>query len=407
MSDAVLYRNSNGKDVTHASYSSRQTFRHCPREFELTRVEGWWGKEVRAATYFGRCIEAGLQAYEESGRTAGAGVTSFRKLWADVKTIPEFPRLKYTEAEGSWDPLNRAGWELMRLYEIRAHRLPIVKPQFQQTIRKKIFPGTNLDKLENKAILDILSFPAWNHPMLTKADPPQTNEGVEVFPERPLIIDVKTAGKELATDLVALDPQLAEYAWQTRIPDVGFLWFVKRGLDLERGSKITLLEDTAGRWAGWEGYVIEIGDPLESGNSVVYIGGLDELLEFKRSIGPLRGKARDAAKAALFQRWFEETKLALVTDTQLTKQRLQFATARLSEQDMDEVGRSVAQTTVEMVRAHEMGFYERQPGIRFPNEKCNFCAMRWICLNKPKERDENLSKRGEEWLDGIQDEGNE
>ena len=87
---SVLYRNSNGKDVTHASYSSRQTFRHCPREFELTRVEGWWGKEVRAATYFGRCIEAGLQAYEESGRTAGAGATTFKKLWADVKTIPEF-----------------------------------------------------------------------------------------------------------------------------------------------------------------------------------------------------------------------------------------------------------------------------------------------------------------------------
>jgi hypothetical protein len=74
---------------------------------------------------------------------------------------------------------------------------------------------------------------------------------------------------------------------------------------------------------------------------------------------------------------------------------------------MDDVGRSVAQATVEMVRAHEQDFYEMQPGIRFPNEKCNFCAMRWLCLNRPEERDKNLTRRGEEWLNGIQDEGNE
>jgi hypothetical protein len=62
----------------------------------------------------------------------------------------------------------------------------------------------------------------------------------------------------------------------------------------------------------------------------------------------------------------------------------------------------VAQTTVEMVRAHEQQFYEKQGGIRFPNEKCNYCSMRWICLNNPDERDKSLTKRGEEWLDGLQ-----
>jgi hypothetical protein len=81
---------------------------------------------------------------------------------------------------------------------------------------------------------------------------------------------------------------------------------------------------------------------------------------------------------------------------------LQFAAARLTEKDMDECGRSVAQTTVEMVRAHEQQFYEKQGGIRFPNEKCNYCSMRWICLNNPDERDKSLTKRGEEWLDGLQ-----
>ena len=68
---------------------------------------------------------------------------------------------------------------------------------------------------------------------------------------------------------------------------------------------------------------------------------------------------------------------------------------------MDEVGRSVAQTTVEMVRAHESDFYEKQPGVRFPNEKCGFCSMKWICLHRSEERDKNLTRRGEEWLDSI------
>jgi hypothetical protein len=70
---------------------------------------------------------------------------------------------------------------------------------------------------------------------------------------------------------------------------------------------------------------------------------------------------------------------------------------------MDEVGRSVAQTTVEMVRAHEQDFYEKSPGVRFPNEKCGFCSMRHICLHRSEERDKLLTKRGEEWLDSGHD----
>ena len=36
----------------------------------------------------------------------------------------------------------------------------------QQVMRKKLFPGTQYDKLENKAVYDILSFPRWDHPAL-------------------------------------------------------------------------------------------------------------------------------------------------------------------------------------------------------------------------------------------------
>jgi len=45
--------------------------------------------------------------------------------------------------------------------------------------------------------------------------------------------------------------------------------------------------------------------------------------------------------------------------------------------------------------------------VRFPNERCGFCSMRWICLNRPEERDKLLTKRGEEWLDSISGEESE
>jgi len=96
--------------------------------------------------------------------------------------------------------------------------------------------------------------------------------------------------------------------------------------------------------------------------------------------------------------------ILIVAPSDVTKQRIQFAAARLTEADMDEVGRSVAQTTVEMARAHEQDFYEKQPGVRFPNEKCGFCSMRFHCLHDAEGRDKNLTRRGEEWLDGIDQE---
>ena len=404
MSEAVLYVNTNGKPVTHASYSSRMSFRKCPREFQLTRIDGWSDKERRAAPLFGKCIEAGLQAYEESKRTANKGVESFVYNWEQVKLLPEFSKLIFTECEGDWDRLKQAGTEMMWLYEVKAPRLPVASPLFQKELRKKIFPGTNLDKLENKAYIDIMSFPRWDHKLLPVIPSPAALE----MNQRPLIIDVKTSGRDLAVDLVALDPQLAEYAWQARIPDVAFLWFVKRGRELKTGSRITLLDDAGPWYAGWEGWVLDIVDPEDDPKKPqrpvgVWVGDLPALQEFEKAVKGLRDKKRTAAKEGFLTAAYESGAVAFPQRDKLTKQRLQFAAVRLSEQDMDDVGRSVAQTTVEMVRAHEMGFYERQPGIRFPNEKCNFCSMKWICLNRPDQRDLLLTKKGEEWLDCVED----
>lgn len=424
---SVLYKNSSGKDVTHSSYSSRQTFKKCPREFQLTRVDGWWSKENRAATIFGRCIESGLTAYEESNRKKDAGVKMFKHLWTEVKLLPEFESLLYTAAEGSWELLLRAGTDMMRLYEAKVGKLPIRNPVFQQKLRKKIFPGTNLDKLENVAILDILSFPRWDHPLLPKipvdmacndcavrwscsleADGPKFDP-CEQHRFRELIIDCKTAGKDLATELVGLDPQLGEYAWQTRIPDVAFLWFVKKSPEVKKASKVTLLVTAGELWPGWEGFVLHTGEPDAEGRMWVYLGSFDTLEKFEAAIKGLRD-GKELKRTNAITNFLDEGRgagtIVAVSDLDVTKQKLQFGAARFSVADMDDTGRSVAQSTVEMVRAHEQGFYEKQPGIRFPNEKCNFCSMRFICLNLPEERDKNLTRKGEEWLDGVQEEDN-
>ena len=419
----MLYRNSSGKEVTHGSYSSRQTFKKCPREFYLTRVQGWSDKGMRAAMIFGRCIESGLTAYEESGRKTDAGVKMFQRMWEEVKLMPEFKELIYTATEVSWEQLMKSGEQLMKLYEFRAPHLPIYKPVFQQKLRKTIFPGTNLAALENVAVLDILCFPPWDHKMLPKiavdmtcadcatrwscaleADGPPFQPCTE-HSQRELIIDVKTSGKDFPVALVALDPQLAEYAWQTRIPDVAFLWFVKSGHGFKKGSRVSLLKEVGSFWAGWEGLVIAVAEAETEQSSVtssvLLVGGQAALTEYDAAIKDLRGNALKAAKKSAVDKGLGDGTIISVSEQDVTKQRIQFSAARLTEEDMDEVGRSVAQTTVEMVRAHEQDFYEKQPGVRFPNERCGFCSMRFHCLHDSDGRDKNLTRKGEEWLDGV------
>ena len=380
--EKFLYRNSSGKGVTHSSYSSRQTFRHCPREFWLTRTEGWSDKERRAAPLFGKAVEAGVQAYEESGRRPGRGVEVFTQLWEAVKTTPDYEKLIYTASEGDWASLLRAGIEMMVLYAIRAPALPIASPRFQQQVRKLIFPGTHLGNLENLAYFDVISYPQWDHPLLPAEPHPATIQ----IAVRPLIIDIKTSGMGLDAKLIALDPQLAEYAWMARIPDVAFLWFVKKSHGVKKGSKVTLLTNVGIGSAGDEVYVLFEDD------KGIYVDTRDNFELFEQSVKGLRGKALDAKK--------DEFRDLCVQPSMFTKQELIFAAARMTEEQMNEIGRDVAQTTVEMVRANDEQYYPKLAGIRFPNAKCQYCAMRWICLGDSEGRDKNLSKRGEEWLDG-------
>lgn len=413
--EPVLYRNYLDKEITHSSFSARSAFKTCARRFQLERVQGWWSKVKRAAPLYGKCVEAAVELYECSDRKEGVGVAEFERLWLEVKKLPDFNELVFTATEGSYDSLMRAGREMMLLYTVRAPYLPISahpKALFQQTLRKKLFPGTELDKLENKAIFDILSFPRWDHKMLPQIDEPADKD-------RPLIIDIKTSGVDLNTELVALDPQLCEYAWQSRIPDVAFLWFVKHGHSLKKGSRITTLQplvsDKCSFPAGIEMTVLTLGTRrVEVGtdakgkpkfedepDGTAFFAFYSTLDEYETALKGLRGKIRDAVEETFLAD--NQHRIVRAPVEHVTKQRIQFGAARLSESDLDEIGRDVAQTTVEMVRCASEDFYPKSgAGIRFPNNSCLTCDMRWICTNNSEKRDQLLSRRGEEWLDGVE-----
>lgn len=391
VNDIVLYRNFEGREVTYGSYSARETFSLCPRKFQLGRVEGWRDREKRSSLEFGKCIESALQFHDNAGREPGTAVDQFTSGWKRLKVRADFKELTYTDAEGDWDSLLRAGREIAKLYEIRVPDLPIsVSPRalWQTKVVKPLFPtaGAGYDRLNNTAVLDIISYPQWDHPLLPQIERPEDGS-------RTVIIDCKTSGKDLYEDLVGLDPQLIEYAWQMRQLDVAFLWLVKRSHSLERKNRVTLLT-TQGAWtAGTELFVL--GQDKEKG--LVFLADKDGLRMYGEAMRGLHPSSKAYAQAALT--FFQAKFVLSCTPENITKQRLQFAAARLTKQDIDEAGRAVGRYTMEMVRAHSEQFYPRTGGIRWPNEKCVNCSMRGICADKPELRDRLLTRSGEEWME--------
>lgn len=382
------YVNASGRPVNTVSYSSRSEFRKCPRFFQLHRVQGWDIKRRFASMLFGKAIESGVQVFELGGREPGSAVVEFVRQWELAKTVDGFSEMEFTALEGSWEQLDQMGREMMKLYESISPTLPVAgaTPLFQQKMRKQIFPGSHLATLENVAYLDILCFPEWQHPLLPKIERSDANQDGT----RPLIIDIKTSGSELDTQFVPLDPQLAEYAWMTGIRDVGFLWFQKKGVGFKKGSRVTLIEPLGLHPASTELSVLE---PTEDR---ILLAAQPVLEEYERVLEGTKGKAREAAKAAFLN---SPRQILEATASKFTKQRIQFATTRFSVEDVAEVGQDVAQTTVAMVTANDLQQYPKLSGIRFPNEKCQYCDMRWICLNDSDGRDKNLTRRGEEWMD--------
>ena len=380
----ILYVAANGQFRSSASYSARKDFKHCPRLFKLTRIDGWKGKRIGASMAYGNAIESAIKQQVKAGT---GGIEKFVEEWNAAKKLPDFAKWQYTPIEVDWATLLLDGIDHLKLFILELEWLPIPQSAtFQLPLSKFIFPGTSYGKLKNTAYLDILCEVDARHPALAPMDP----EELAKLKTRILLIDVKTASKELSKYLVSLDPQLIEYAWMKQALDVAFLWFVKKGRGMKGSSRVTLLEPTSNFAAGAELTVFELqGDFL-------YVGTAEKYIEYDKACKGLRSKALDVASSNFLK---TNTGIEFVSVSQVTKQRMQFVTARINEQDVIDMGRLIGRTTVEMVVAHEEDFYPKDPGIRWPAEKCNFCDMRFICTNDTVGRDQNLTRTGEEWLE--------
>ncbi len=72
------------------------------------------------------------------------------------------------------------------------------------------------------------------------------------------------------------------------------------------------------------------------------------------------------------------------------KPHMQFVQATISPEDINEAGETIGQEIAEIVAATKRGSFPKQPGIRFPNNKCINCAMLGICIGNDEMRDDLL-----------------
>lgn len=373
---AILYQNYKGFDVNTHSYSAGQDFRQCRRLYKLKRLDGWRSREKRASQVFGECVESALQYFHANQCKPGSGVDEFKRLWLQKR---ELKSLSYTVKEGDWDDMYRMGADMLLLYEIRLPSLGFCDPKFQLNYKKVVFPGTEYAGIEFTSFIDMRATGVW------KVRPEDNGPGAALGlldPDRPIIIDIKTASAtlDLTPNLLTLDPQLRSYAWVTGVPDVAFLWFVKSRPDsFKKGDRVTLLEATKAGAAGDE--VLVLQGPSENDNIVTVVSAKD-YTRFEESVEGLKPQTK-AFKEKLFE--FAGAHGAAVGTGRVTKQKLQFVAVHIPDEDMHEAGEQIGREIVEIVESSKHGSFPKEPSVRFPNQKCQFCDMLPICTRNEAE----------------------
>lgn len=408
---AVLYTNSQGRQVTTHSYSAGADFKDCRRKYYLKRVMGWRLRGKKASLEFGKCIESAIQFYYESNHKPGSGVDEFKRLFLHWQNI----ELQFTAKEKSWSDLYRMGSEMLRLFEVLAPTLPIHKPSFQACYRKELFAGTRLSGLEDVGYVDIIS---------------QTPKGL-------LLIDVKTSAiaYDLAAEFVAMDPQLGRYSWHSGIRDVAFMTFVKaRPESFDTGDTASLLV-AAGNWtAGASGSVFPLPVPKKpkkskqievieetvrdmedaglitaeqaedvSGPRIITLVSEADYARFKVEAKDIRGKALDERKLA----FFAEHGVSVPRED-VTKQRIQFLQGHVTEEMVRTVESNVRREAAEIEQCGRLNDFPMEPSVRFPNNKCTWCEQRGHCLGKPELVEQMLvqihpNPTERDWLDELEE----
>jgi hypothetical protein len=368
MKPAALFKNPGGRYRFNASYSACSLFQSCAKKFELEKVRGWRDKDRKSSLEFGKAVEKAVEVYHTAGCKSGLAVKQFQENWEPIK---DDKTLVYTDRDGDWEALNKAGTELMKLYEslIETGRLKFNNPQFQVGKRRKIFPeDQKYGLLDYVSYLDILCDDA--------------------------IIDIKTSSNPYPVSpktWVAKDEQLATYSWVTGQRHVAFLVFVKNTGACKKGDEVSFLEDiqptlldnTSFR-RGDSAWVIRA-----SGDTVWVVGTEEKYQEFCKAAEGVKGKALDELVA--------EHGLSLPVSS-VTKQRIQFLEGTVSDEDVRFAEHFIVANTLAMVDCHELSEYVPNFGVRYPDNRCLWCSMRGICFNQPELVEELLVRDGADWL---------
>ena len=358
-----LYIRPNGTPHHKHSYSAGVDWDQSPLKYKLRRVDGWKEVDTKASLMFGRALESAIQFYHENG--GKGGVEEFLRLWAVHKDNKD---LTYTKTEKDWESLNRAGKEMLLLYQIRQPSLPIpLNAAFQREIEKEVFPGhAELGGITHAGKLDIIVHVDPNHPLL-----PKVNWKPEYGMTRTVIGDIKTSGLDFdeRPGTCAFDAQLKNYSWLTGIEDVFFLWFKKSGHRIQKGSSITLLTDTVKFKAGEEAVVAQV-----IGEQAYLVRNDEELEKMNTAQGRKLGADGkpgnlETTKDANLRKdaWLAENADLVDTDV-ITRQRLQFNAGRVKPQYATDAGFVVGRQIAGIVNAWKTNNWPNTFGVRFPSD---------------------------------------
>jgi hypothetical protein len=381
---ACLYVNTAGQQHFKHSYSAGLDWSQSPYKYYLRRVLGWKQRDVKASFKFGRALESAIQFYHDNG--GQGGLEKFIELWSVHK---EDKTVEYTKTEGSWESLNKAGQEMMRLYAIRQPSLPIPlggASVFQREYMKMVYEGDlEYGELSFAGKLDIVAYVQPDHPFL-----PKVNWRPEYGMLRPLIVDIKTSSVDLPErpGIVSFDKQLRVYSWLTGIRDTAFLWFKKTGHNLSKGSSVTLLEKAGIFEAGAEAVVAQVVEDK------VYLVANDFVLEqMTTAQGRKEDGAIDQTKAAKERKakWLSENAV-LVPQSAVTRQRLQFNCGFVSVESANDAGLIAAKQIIEIANAWKSKQYPQNFGIRFPQDDQRDPYFRAFVLKDEAFKNENFEQ---------------
>jgi len=389
---AHLYVNSKGRPWSKHSYSAGLTFDTCPYKYYLQKVLGWRERDNKARFLFGKALEEAIQFHHD--HDGQGAVEDFKRRWEQHRGA----NLVYTTVEKDWSTCLQIGVDMIRLYIAIQPSLPIPlggSSVFQREYAKEVFPGDpNYGGIEDAGKLDIVCYVDPLHPKLAKIDWKKTDS-----PVRPIIVDIKTSATDFPEQqgMAAFDSQLRRYSWLSGIRDVGLLWFKKSGLGYKKGYSATFIVPTGQYQAGQECVIARVE------NDYAWVVNNDFLVdEMERAQGKTKAGRLDTTDEADRRciDWLD--KYATYTPlANLTRQRLQFNSGRVSEQSAEDAGRIAGRQIIQIVNAWNQKQWPNTFGIRYPKDDRNDSYFRAFVLGDETYKQQNFIKSDEQTFDDL------